>query len=404
MLPGEEKEMTHSAKIVVRLLNGLLRGCEFTLLEGNTLFLVTEESAINEQHKGSLLPDNTIYIPVEQAEDNFEIVVTSDETVGVFLREMREESVLGRVIAPNDIIYVGSLAFAWRHENASFTDAILNGIDGDKTVKEDTDDVAYKQTIKKKWYRWSAILLLVSAVSLAGYVSLTQTQRQIDSVATLLNFAPEDYQIIYGNDKSLYIFSKNDKATDWAIQTLIRTPPSQHLQVVNVTTEEARIGRWVEHHWPAIKFHQIRLDNPKSPVIRVSKERTSLSEKERNLFIENIKKDFPYTDTINIEYLSDNTVKTIAEQGLKKMALSYRMVNSNDSVTFVILGVIEDGVLENIKNYVNQFYQLWGTRYVNFSIELRTDWFKDKSFKFGEQNYIKLGTGHWFFPNNQHQE
>lgn len=404
MLPDEKKEIVNSTKIVVRLLNGLLRGCEFTLFEGNTLFLVTEENAVNEQHKGSVLPDNTIYIPAEQAESNFEIVVSDDETECVFLREMREESALGRIIAPNVIHYVGSLAFAWRHEHEHFTDTILNGVENDKLVENASLASDDKPASKSRWYAWTAIILIVGVLAVAGYVSLTQTQRQIDSVAALLDFAPDDYQIVYGHDKSLYIFAKNDKATDWAVQTLIRTPPRQHLNVVNVITEAERIGRWIESHWPTLKFHQIRLDDPRKPVIRVSKERTALTEKEKNVFIENVKKHFPYADAVIIEYLEDNTLKAIAEQGLKKMAPSYRVINTGDSITFVILGVIEDGMLENIKNYVNQYYQQWGERYVHFSVELKTDWFKDKSFKFGEQGYIKLGAGHWFFPNNPYQE
>lgn len=408
MLPGEEKITANNAEIVVRLLNGLLRGCEFTLAEGNTLFLVTEEDAINEQHKGSLLPDNTIYIPAEQMGGNFEIVVARDETrderCDVFLREMREDGAQGRLIAPNTIVYIEHLAFAWRHKHETFADDILSCVDNDATADSEQSASDATPVAKGRWYKWLAVIAIVGALSAAGYVSLTQTQRQIDSVSALLSFAPDDYQIVYGHDKALYIFARNDKAADWAVQTLIRNPPRQHLNVVSILTEEVRMARWVESHWPMLKFHQIRLNDPRQPVIRVSSERTSLTEKQKSDFIAEVKKHFPYAEHINIEFLEDKTVKAIAEQGLKQMALSYREINNGGSVTFVILGVIEDGMLERIKNYVNQYYQQWGARYVHFSVELKTDWFKDKSFKFGEQGYIKLGAGHWFFPNNPHQE
>ncbi|MGL9736009.1 MAG: PrgH/EprH family type III secretion apparatus protein [Symbiopectobacterium sp.] len=39
------------------------------------------------------------------------------------------------------------------------------------------------------------------------------------------------------------------------------------------------------------------------------------------------------------------------------MALSFHEIDNGDTITFVIFGVIDDGILESIKNFVNQYYQ-----------------------------------------------
>ncbi|WP_425286294.1 PrgH/EprH family type III secretion apparatus protein [Candidatus Fukatsuia endosymbiont of Tuberolachnus salignus] len=40
----EIKKETTAAQIVIRLLNGMLKGCEFDLASGKTLFIVAKEN------------------------------------------------------------------------------------------------------------------------------------------------------------------------------------------------------------------------------------------------------------------------------------------------------------------------------------------------------------------------
>lgn len=398
MLLDEERSFYKGKKIVVRLLNGILRGCEFTLLEGNTLFLSTDEKLIREQYKGTQMPDNTIFIPTKHADISFEIIVKQSDACEVFVREFLDDTPSTRAVFENKVITVGGLVFAWRNEQSEFLDEILCGDQLDNAV-EQPSRVTY--TIKKAnggWYKALAVIVFLSTISALSYGYLTGTQRQIDSVSTLLNFASDEYQIVYARDNWIYIFANDEKSADWATQTIIRNPLRRQVNVVNIRIEEERISRWVETYWPAMRFHQVRLNDPQNPIIRLSTERNKLIDKIQDDFVFAIKEKFPYIDTIKLDDLEDKVIRNIAEQGLKKMALSFRQIDNGDTITFVIHGVIEDGMLESIKNFVNQYYQQWGGRYIRFSVELETDWFKDNSFKFGEQSYIKLGTGHWYFP------
>lgn len=398
MLLDEDRHIDKEKRIVVRLLNGVLRGCEFALLEGNTLFLSADEETISKQYNGTQMPENTIYIPAEQADVSFELIVKLGDSCDVYMREISDDVSAMIALSENEVITVGMQKFVWRNQHAEFSDVILSEEYSDSAKIQSSTTTDIVKNTKSVWYKTLAVFAFLSAVFVAGYGYLTGTQRQLDNVSTLLNFASDDYQIVYARDNWIYVFARSEKATDWAIQTMIRNPLRQQVNVVNAVSEEERISRWVETYWPALKFHQIRLSDPQHPVFRMSTERNELSEKARGDFIAALKEKFPYIDSVRLDNLEDKTIRSIANQGLKKMALSFREIDNGDTITFVIFGVIEDGMLESIKNFVNQYYQQWGGRYVHFSVELETDWFKDKSFKFGEQSYIKLGAGHWYFP------
>lgn len=231
MLLDEDRNIDKEKRIVVRLLNGVLRGCEFALFEGNTLFLSTDEETISKQYNGTQMPDNTIYIPAEQTNVSFELIVKLGDSCDVYMREISDDGSPRVVLSENEVITVGMQKFVWRNQHSEFSDVILSGEYPDSTkVQSSTTSEIVKNT-KSVWYKTLAAVALVSAVFIAGYGYLTGTQRQLDNVATLLNFASDDYQIIYARDNWIYVFAGTEKATDWAIQTMIRNPLRQQVNV-----------------------------------------------------------------------------------------------------------------------------------------------------------------------------
>lgn len=108
MLLDEDRNIDKEKRIVVRLLNGVLRGCEFALLEGNTLFLSTDEKTISKQYNGTQMLDNTIYIPAEQADVSFEIIVKHGDSSEVSMREISNYGSPMTVLLENEVITVGA--------------------------------------------------------------------------------------------------------------------------------------------------------------------------------------------------------------------------------------------------------------------------------------------------------
>lgn len=392
----EKKTVNLTKKIVLRLLTGRLSGCEFTLVTGRTFFFVTDDKTIRHQHQGTLLPENIIYIPADQQGVNFEIIVKSQGETAVFLHEIQQGEVQERAIKPHQIITVGELQFAWRNELDDFDNNILLAKISGITAEQD-QAIAI---VKSSWWVRAVALGIVSCIALVCYGYLTTSQRQISSVSEILNYNSGSYQIVHGPDKVIYIVALNDKTADWATQTMIRNSLPYRIKIMTKGEEEKRISQWIEGHWPNVKLHRVKLDDSQYPVIELSAERSKLSEAEKSEFLASVKQSLPYANNVIITTLSDETVRTLAEQGLKKMALVFTESYHDDSATFVIRGAIEDGELERIKAFINQYYQTWGDNYVQFVLELKNDWLKGKSFKYGEQGYVKLSPGHWYFPSN----
>ncbi|WP_227318233.1 PrgH/EprH family type III secretion apparatus protein [Cedecea davisae] len=391
-------------QLVVRLLNGMLRGCEFTLVSGKTLFIVTDEQAIRQQHNGTLLPDSTIYIPAKESGYNFEILVPEAEGEPVILREIQEHVVPDRIILSNEIISVGGQKLAWRELEGSFSDTVLFYSCEESGHADNMPSEPGSLPPKKQWWKLLVVIGIVGCVSFAGYTYLTETERQITSVADFLNNSSENYQIIYGNDKVIYVLSDSDKSAQWAIQSMVRIPQPYRTKVLTVEAEELRIGKWIESNWPQVKYHRVKLNDPKQPVLEISTERTKLSVAEKNTFTSALVKNIPYANSIAITQIADKNIKMLAADGLKKMALSFTEINNGNSVTFVIRGAIEDGELERLKEFITRYYQAWGGEYVQFALELKNDWLKGKSYKYGSGGYVKLAPGHWYFPRSLHKE
>lgn len=391
-------------QLVVRLLNGMLRGCEFTLVSGKTLFIVTDEQAIRQQHNGTLLPDSTIYIPAKESGSNFEILVPEAEGEPVILREIQEHVVPDRIILSNEIISVGDQKLAWRELEGSFSDTVLFYSCEESGHADNMPSEPGSLPPKKQWWKLLVVIGIVGCVSFAGYTYLTETERQITSVADFLNNSSENYQIIYGNDKVIYVLSDSDKSAQWAIQSMVRIPQPYRTKVLTVEAEELRIGKWIESNWPQVKYHRVKLNDPKQPVLEISTERTKLSVAEKNTFTSTLVKNIPYANSIAITQIADKNIKMLAADGLKKMALSFTEINNGNSVTFVIRGAIEDGELERLKEFITRYYQAWGGEYVQFALELKNDWLKGKSYKYGSGGYVKLAPGHWYFPRSLHKE
>jgi len=56
----EIKTKSVAPQIIIRLLNGILKGCEFELGNGKTLFIVGKESDVLNQTHLPTFPENTI--------------------------------------------------------------------------------------------------------------------------------------------------------------------------------------------------------------------------------------------------------------------------------------------------------------------------------------------------------
>ncbi|WP_342064489.1 PrgH/EprH family type III secretion apparatus protein [Candidatus Fukatsuia endosymbiont of Drepanosiphum platanoidis] len=247
------------------------------------------------------------------------------------------------------------------------------------------------------WYALS-IFALISALMVAYVHSRDTRQQQIRELSSLLGDSREQYHIFYGHDGWIYILANNEKKAAWVQQYLIQLHFSKPVKVLNIQNEEERIGSWLAENWLTVKYHRVRIDTPRAPIILISEERNQLNNEKRAQLINNLNKQIPYASQSQLLSISDKEVSYQAESGIKKMAVPYTCYDNGDSVTFIIQGALNDEQLQQLRRFVAHYIQAWGEHYVKFSVELKDDWLKGESFKYGNQGYIKVTPGYWYFP------
>ncbi|WP_258089446.1 PrgH/EprH family type III secretion apparatus protein [Serratia liquefaciens] len=393
MMTNESETKDLPDGVVIRLLSSVLKGCEFTLTAGTTLFIVADEDTAKNNTLEEVEKDNTIFIPMETGGVNFEVIVADDLTSRpqVTLRKVNDQETENALMLSNNIVEVGALALAMRYSDEGWCDDIL-------LYSPSVEKVIFHKITQNKSHLWIfAMVATFVLLSIFSYGYINAHNRQMAEISSLLGEQREKYNYILGKDDVTYIFAKNKNDKDWAQQALMRSPLAGSFQVIDIPMEEAKMRSWLQENWPGVKFHRVKLDRPQEPKLLLSEQRGG-QVKQQQVLSAALKKRLTYADNIEFERISDYLVVTEAEQGLKKVAVNYSKSIHQDSVTFVIKGDLEDNELERVKSFVQHFEEIWGDQYIQFSIELRKDWLNGKSFKYGEQGYIKVSPYHWYFP------
>ncbi|ONC26355.1 hypothetical protein AQ914_04550 [Burkholderia pseudomallei] len=92
------------------------------------------------------------------------------------------------------------------------------------------------------------------------------------------------------------------------------------------------------------------------------------------------------------------TIDSDARALLATAGCPYRRVARANGATYQITGALSDETLASLQALVMQFSHKWGTRSIDFRVEMRTDWLKGKSYQDGSDGYVLLDPASWYFP------
>lgn len=381
-----------SHNVVIRLLNSQLCGCEFLLSPGRTLFVVGERSGLVTQNNIPELPRDTLFVPLEQGGVNFEVMFDESSPQDIILQELPEggNNARERKVIVNHVMHVGSLALALRPENLSWSPEIL-AYPKAKRPEEVKSRPRYAPTLIALA---GAVLLFLAG----GYLLWNSPQQQANELGMLLGNENQRFQVLSGRNKTLYVVAANERDASWAQQVIARGENSDPAKVISPERENERVARWLADNYPALAYYRLQLDDPRQPQLWISRQRSTMATDRLQTLNKRLMAVLPYTDRIEIVSIDDATAVRQAEAELKRQALPYSRSDQTDGVTFVIEGALDDGELLRARHLVDNYYRQWGGRYVQFAIELKDDWLKGRSFQYGDQGYIKMTPGHWYFP------
>ncbi len=379
---------------VIRILNGPLMGCEYPLQAGKILFIVGKHSAVAEEDFFPVLPGDTIYIPLEQDGVNFEITTDNHDPGDgqIALHELRDSGRHTRYVERNTPVRVGGLGIAVRARDEAWSTAVLSY----------PETGGGKQGKKRRGYLVPGLCLLALAVAIPGAVRLWNTpQHRTAELNALLGDEQHRFKILPGRNHLYYIFARNEQDRLWARQVAVREGYGDSAQVIDADEENKRITTWFDSHYPTLAYYRLHLDNPETPQLWVSRQRTDLNAFLRKHLTESLMALLPYARAVDIVPVSDETALSQAEEGLKHRNIPFYRNSKGDDLTFMISGELNDTEIFRAREFIKQYNQKWGERYIQFGIELKNDRNKDRSFRYGKYMYVKTAPDVWNFINPQ---
>lgn len=422
MAVPEKQHACQEPLVVLRLLNGPMRGGEFSLGAGVTLFVATPAAALAGAAVQSDFPDNALYIPVEQDAANFEVEVLADpeQPLAVMVRETG---------AGTDAVpaiwctaqSVGGLAFAIRPAADHWPEHILRYTGAEAAAVEPAmpgDEAEWPAAATSlPWYRClpeyasTTIGVVATVVLILGAAwwwqretplpddaaMLAPPSQQQVHLAQLLAGATGQYRILPGRDGLMYVFAGNVRDAGWARQALTRGGRDRDSRVLQTSVETARVSALLGRTEGPLAYHVLRLDDPSRPVLLLSSDRAPLDPAASHALERRITSLLPYAAAATVQTVADSTVARQAEAGLLRLGVHYDKTRHDDSVTLTMQSIAGDGQLQKIRAFAEQFYRQWGTRYVYFAVEMADDLRKGKSFGYGGSDYLKTAPSHWDF-------
>lgn len=374
---------------VLRILNGPLQGCEFLLGEGTTLFVVGAMDLLGGDAASASIPAQTLFVPLEDGGCNFEVLVDQATADGLPLR-LLGDSVEIRHCAFQARVQIGSLQIALRPEHQPWAPDCLG--QGSDTPSEAVTFVSGRAP----WMRWGAVALaLVVLAAMLGLWSMPQPKPETD-IRALITGASAQVQVLAGRDHAVYVFVDSERDAGWSRQVLTRHNALSG-KVLMRDHERRRLEQVLVDHDPQLAWHFLDMRDPSTPRLLLSEQRTMVTPDKQARLLDTLLAAAPYADDVVMQTQDDKLLAELAQGGLQRLALPFSRIEHEDSVTFAVEGNLQDAELAAASQYVDDFYRQWGDRYVHFTVALKDDALKGKSFQTGPQGYVKTSASSWLF-------
>jgi type III secretion system PrgH/EprH family protein len=375
---------------VLRILNGPLQGCEFPLGETTTLFVVGAVDLLGEGALTASVPADAIFIPLEQGGCNFEVLADQVTSDGLPLRLLNESAKL-RHCAFQTRVQIGGLQIALRPQDQGWVPELLG------QQHDAAPGIADCPWWRAPLTRWVASgVALAALIAAIGILSVPGPAPETD-IRTLIAGASAQVEVLRGRDHAIYVFASSERDASWSRQVLVRHNTLSG-KVLVMEQERRRLEQLLVDHDPQLAWHSLDLKDPSVPRLLLSAQRNLLTPQKQAKLLDALLAAAPYARDIAVQMQDDSLLADLAQEGLQRLSLAYNRVEHGESVTFEVAGNLQDSELAAARQYVDSFYRQWGDRYVHFTVELKDDSLKDKSFQSGPQGYIKMTSSSWHFP------
>lgn len=248
---------------------------------------------------------------------------------------------------------------------------------------------------QRRWLPAALVLgsLVIAAVMGTGYY-LHLPEVQAGKLSAALEQAPGQYDVVAGENRTLYVFADDAAAAAWA-ERAVRRADRWKAHVVVRQAERERMESWLlrQGQQPVI----VRLDAPASAELVLN---GVPSEPARQRIQRLAKAEMPYAHQLKISGVSDATLVALARDELKTLGVTTRtdMVAGRTSVSNTVF--LDDATLAAMAGYSRQFEQRWGARRVTVHARLWDDVLRGRSFRYEPGQLMSVGQGRWEYSQN----
>ncbi|WP_082203834.1 PrgH/EprH family type III secretion apparatus protein [Winslowiella iniecta] len=380
---------------VIRFMNTLLVGCEYVIREERTTYIVADRHTLESVQQNTDDPA-TIYVLDDRINTRFDILFSAAMSLPQLVTGNESQAVT-RSVNFHQLINVDEVHFVLRPEYSEWQQPLE---EVSRSEEASDNDIFAPAKVPHKPWKKMLLLLLLAVMGLSGcYLLYDRNECEINSVTLALGGKPQEFNSFVGGDGRIYIFARTAQSSNRAWQSLIKNPDSRDVTVLNAKAEEEKISREIMARWPQVRFHGIRFDDPAKPEIILSQERAEMIPvAQLNNISAKLSMLFSWVKVFTFSYISDNSIINTAEQGILSITPYFNKRQNADSVTFSVVGKINDSELNAIKDIVTDFRKQWSGGYIQFDIKLEEDRLKGKSWRYGADGYVKTAAEQWFFP------
>lgn len=383
---------------IVRILNGVLNGCEFIIESSRVLVIVDSSYANDELSSLDELPSDTIFLPTNSKGINFEVLFDEQNEDELTVRELSSKGGFERKNKYNNIIEVGDVVFAVKHNDNEWSPLVLNLQIEERKKKKPGLSLLRKNYIVIFTLMTATFLALI-VVSMNIYNSEQNYMRRISGI-----LANRELLFSEGRDHKLYVIAPDHHKAIWANQVIERGDFStSRVKVISPEYEAQRIYRWLADKYPDIQYFRLQLGHSLVPILLISKERTVLSIEQNEKLKEDMMRYIPYAKDIDIKSVSDQLLVMHADEGLGSLGVKYTKTKVGNFYSYQINGELNDSEIIRLKYFLNEFYRQWGTEFIVFNVSLEKDELRNKTYLTGgdELNYIKTTPKMWTFSKTE---
>src|SRR5450830_495492 len=387
------EEAGMEVRATLRLLNGPLCGCEYRLIDKTTLVVAGSAASFlagGDAEEVPEFPENAIVIPIDGGV-NFEIIVDDNARDGFVLRTLHP-SVEEQKCEYQNVCQIGPLSFTLRADGADWDSSVV------ECAPLPVHNLSHARRSKIIQALFVVSFLFVLVMLGAVLWEAFGENKKVAEIAAVVAGSSESYRLVRGSDGRVYIFAATERDVAWAKQALMREGLAKSAYVSTLRNEEARVRRLLVETYPSLAFYRIRLLDPLKPELLLSQERSLLDVKQRKAVMASMTAWMPYAESVATAIWADAMVDGRAKAELEKMAVAFERSESERGISYLIQGDLSDVELIKLQDFINRFYSDFGSRYIQFSVVLKEDWLKGKSFKYGGSGFVKMNPQHWFFP------